>query len=162
MKHLEEVTNIPLFNSWDSSRTGCVGVPSLPIELLLLGVLCYLGRGWCFDDLEEQTCISDKTHRTFLHVYLLFGSTTLFNKYVSLPADGAAAQRWAIEYVVAGFPGCIGSMDATHVGMLSCYYRLKQFNESWKLNTPSVTQRRRIIHTTRGHRGRWNDQTLQL
>ena len=28
------------------------------LSLLLLGALRYLGRGWCFDDLEEATCIS--------------------------------------------------------------------------------------------------------
>lgn len=69
---------------------------------------------------------------------------------------------------MAGFMGAMGSMDATHIGMLKCYYRLKQFNDSWKLNMPSrtynttVTHRRRIIYTTSGHPGRWNDQTLQL
>jgi hypothetical protein len=26
---------------------------SSPTELLLLGLLCYLGRGWTFDDIEE-------------------------------------------------------------------------------------------------------------
>lgn len=158
----------PLFNQWEDGRTDAYGKRSSPIELLLLGVLRYLGRGWCFDDLSEQTCINEETHRKFLHVYLLFGSTTMFEKYVSLPADGAEAQRWAAEYVMAGFPGCIGSMDATHVGMLKCYYKLKQFNDSWKLSMPSrtynttATHRRKIIHSTKGHPGRWNDQTLQL
>ena len=64
--------------------------------------------------------------------------------------------------------GCFGSMDATHVRMMKCYYKLKQFNNSWKLNMPSrtynatATHRRKIIHSTKGHPGRWNDQTLQL
>lgn len=59
-------------------------------------------------------------------------------------------------------------MDATHVGMLKCFYRLKQFNESWKLKMPcrtyntTVNHRRRILYSTRGHPGRWNDKTLQL
>jgi len=92
----------------------------------------------------------------------------MFEKFVSLPSDGKVAQEWAIEYLLAGFAGFMGSMDATHVGMLKCYYKLKQFNDSWKLNMPSrtynatVTHRRWIIHTTKGHPGRWHDQTLQL
>ena len=59
-------------------------------------------------------------------------------------------------------------MDATHIGMLKCFFRLKQFNESWKLKMPcrtyntTVTHRRKIIHSTKGHPGRWNDMTLQL
>ena len=167
-KHVEEIKSSDLFDVWSEDKVDAVGVPSSPIELLVLGVLRYLGRGWCFDDLEEQTCISETTHRSFLHVYLLWASTTMFEKYVTLPSDGKVAQEWAIEYLLAGFAGCMGSMDATHVGMLKCFYKLKQFNDSWKLNMPSrtynatVTHRRRIIHTTKGHPGRWNDQTLQL
>ena len=80
LKHLDEVKRSPLFKIWEDGRTDCVGNPSCPIELLLLGVLRYLGRGWCFDDLSEQTCISEATHHRFLHVYLLFGSTTMFEK----------------------------------------------------------------------------------
>ncbi|KAI2488828.1 Plant transposon protein [Fragilaria crotonensis] len=36
-----------------------------PIELLLLGSLRYLGRGWTFDDLEESTFIARDVHRVF-------------------------------------------------------------------------------------------------
>ena len=35
---------------------------SSPIELLVLGSLRYLGRGWTFDDIEEQTPISREVH----------------------------------------------------------------------------------------------------
>ena len=44
-----------------------------PISLLLLGSLRYIGRGWCFDDLEEATGISEEVHRVFFHQYILFG-----------------------------------------------------------------------------------------
>ena len=40
-------------------------VTDVRISLLLLGVLRYLGRGWCLDDLEEATCISREVHRIF-------------------------------------------------------------------------------------------------
>ena len=36
-----------------------------PIELLVLGSLRYLGRGWTFDDLEESTFIARDVHRAF-------------------------------------------------------------------------------------------------
>ena len=109
LKHLDEVKQSPLFKTWADTAKDCVGKESSPIELLVLGTLRYLGRGWCFDDLEEQTCISEETHRRFLHVYLHWGSTTLYDKYVTLPADGDEAREWATEYAMAGFPGCIGS-----------------------------------------------------
>jgi len=30
----------------------------------------YLGRGWTFDDIEENTGISQETHRQFFHALL--------------------------------------------------------------------------------------------
>jgi hypothetical protein len=36
-----------------------------PIEILMLGSLRYLGRGWTFDDLEEATDISEESQRVF-------------------------------------------------------------------------------------------------
>ena len=106
---MEEVKSSPLFRAWSDSAKDCVGNESSPIELLLLGTLRYLGRGWCLDDLEEQTCISEETHRRFLHVYLLWGSTTFYDKYVTLPLNGEEARGWAEEYMMAGFMGCIES-----------------------------------------------------
>ncbi|KAL7545812.1 hypothetical protein ACHAWF_016511 [Thalassiosira exigua] len=167
-KHLEEVKKSDLFKAWADGACNCRGEESSPIELLLLGALRYIGRGWCFDDLEEQTCISEETHRKFMHIYLFWGATTLYNKYVVLPANGQQAKEWAEEYEMAGFPGCISSGDATHIGMLRCYHQLRNHNKSFKLNMPSrtynthVTHRRRILHSTPGHPGRWNDKTLQL
>jgi hypothetical protein len=43
----------------------CNNKMSSPIELLVLGLLRYLGRGWTFDDIEEQTAISNEVHRLF-------------------------------------------------------------------------------------------------
>ena len=50
---------------------------SSPIQLLVLGSLRYLGRGWTFDDIEEQTAISKEVHCTFFHAFIDFGSTSL-------------------------------------------------------------------------------------
>ena len=41
-----------------------------PIELLVLGSLRYLGRGWTFDDLEANTGIGEETFRRFFHKFL--------------------------------------------------------------------------------------------
>ena len=167
-KHLADVKESPLFQTWVDNEVSASGKVSSPIELLVLGALRYLGRGWCFDDLEEQTCIGEDTHRRFIHVYLLWGLTTLYEKYVSLPEDGEEAKGGSAEYWAADFPGCISSGDATHIAMNRCYFQLKQHNYSHKLKSPSrtynmhVTHRRRILHTTPGHPGRWNDQSLQL
>lgn len=85
-KYLELVADakaqgwFPLVGKADA--TGKVGVP---LELLILGALRYLGRGWTFDDLEESTAISAERHRTFLHEFVKIGATVLFEKYVVMP-----------------------------------------------------------------------------
>mmetsp|Transcript_42182 Transcript_42182/g.89729 ORF Transcript_42182/g.89729 Transcript_42182/m.89729 type:complete len:227 (+) Transcript_42182:266-946(+) len=77
-KHLADVKGSDLFKTWSDGACDAAGRRSSPIELLVLGALRYIGRGWCFDDLEEQTCIGEETHRKFMHVYLFWGSTTLY------------------------------------------------------------------------------------
>ena len=48
----------PLFKRW-MSHDAC-GIPSSPIELMLLGSLQYTGRGWTFDNIEEFTPVNDE------------------------------------------------------------------------------------------------------
>ena len=57
---------------------------SSPIELLVLGSLRYIGRGWTFDNIEEQTAISKEVHRSFFHTFIDFCSTSLYSRYVLL------------------------------------------------------------------------------
>jgi hypothetical protein len=168
LKHLNEVKDHHLFKSWSETSKSCIGDPPSPIELLLLGTLRYLGRGWTLDDLEEQTNIAEETHRRFLHTYITWGATELFERYVTLPTKTEDIIESSSEYAKAGLPGCVGSQDATHVGMLRCKYLLKQYHDSFKLSMPSrtynltVNHRRRILNTTFGHPGRWNDKSIQL
>ena len=138
LKHLKEVKEHPTFQQWKNGNVSNARKKVVPIELLLLGALRFLGRGWTIDDLEEQTMISQETHRKFIHVYLSWGSTVFYQKHVYLPTSEGIAES-SYEYTIAGFPGCIGSQDATHVGMLRCQYRLKQYHDSFKLAMPSRT-----------------------
>ena len=65
-----------------------------PVELLLLGLLRYLGHGWTFDDIEEQTAISISVHHNFFHTFIVieFRSTTLYSVHVITPVHLAEAQ----------------------------------------------------------------------
>jgi hypothetical protein len=48
---------------------------------MVLGAFRYLGRGWTFDDIEENTGISQETHRQFFHAFIEVRSTILYKKY---------------------------------------------------------------------------------
>ncbi len=75
LKILQKIKLHELFSPWDTLKTIWRGSAPAQIELLVLGCLRYLGRGWAFDDLEEATGISAETHRKFLHLFLIWGSS---------------------------------------------------------------------------------------
>ena len=156
----------PKFERW--KKKDAVGQRAAPTRLMLLGALRYIGRGWTFDDIEEATAIHEETHRQFFHVFIEWGSSVLFDECVVPPETNEDLVEHTAEFSMAGFNGCIGSVDATHVSMERCSHWLWQSNKGFKLNMPSrtynitVNHRRRIISSTTGHPARWNDKTLQL
>ena len=134
--------------------------------MLVLGSLQYLGRGWTFDDVEENTAISKEVHRTFFHRFVEFGSTVLYDKYVLTPNNVNEAKTHMREFEEAGFLGCVGSLDETHITTDRCEYNLKNNHLGPKSSLTArsynlcVNHRRRILHSTPGGPARWNDQTM--
>ncbi len=78
----------------------------------------------------------------------------------------AEAQSNMSEYAEAGFPGCVGSFDCTHIITERCEYNLKNNHLGGKSSQTARTfkltcnHRRRILHTTHGGPARWNDMTM--
>jgi hypothetical protein len=60
---LGQVKSDDRFDRWCGYKSN--GKKSLPIKLLLLGSLRYLGRGWTFNDIKEQTASSISVHCNF-------------------------------------------------------------------------------------------------
>jgi hypothetical protein len=122
-----------LFRRWREGAVDAIGQPAAPLPLLILSVLRYLGRGWLLDDLSESIGISEEVIRVFLHSFLLFGSTILFDEYVIAPTTPPAeAAHHTREYFIAGLPGCVGSCDATHIVFEKIKYRLRQSHLGFK------------------------------
>jgi hypothetical protein len=117
---LHQIASNNRFERWCGHKWN--GKKSSPVQLFLLGSLRYLGRGWTFDDIEEQTAISVSVHRKFLHTFIEFGSTTLYSLHVITPVHHDEAQSNMSEYAEAGFPGCVGSSDCTHIITERCEY----------------------------------------
>ena len=158
----------PLFSRWHVGKTDVAGLPSSPLPLLLLSGLRYLGRSWTIDDLTEATFIGEEVTRIFIHTFLDYGSTVLYSRFVVSPSTYSAAQTHIKEYKMAGFPGAVGSTDATHVILERVRNRNRQAHLGFKSSHTAraynitVNHRRRILSTTAGHPARWNDKTLQL
>ena len=79
-----------------SDATGKRGAP---LSLLILGALRYLGRGWTFADLEENTAISIETHRTFFHEFVAVRCPSPF---LADPPAAATADRQARPATITG------------------------------------------------------------
>lgn len=82
------------------------------------------------------------------------------------PSTVEEAQKQSHEYEMAGLPGAIGSMDATHVLHERVQYGMRQPHLGFKINGTArtynlvVNHRCRILGTTDGHPARWNDKTI--
>ena len=87
---------------------------------MLLGTLRYLGRGLTFDDIEEGTFVGQETHRQFFHTFVEYGSTKLYKKYVIDYKNNETISSDRNDYALAGFPGAVGSFDATHIATEKC------------------------------------------
>ena len=82
----ERLQGEPMFRRWHTGTTiGFGSNPVTPFPLLCLTSLRYLGRTWTFDDLAENTAISEHVIRDFFHVFIDYGSTTLYYLYVRSP-----------------------------------------------------------------------------
>jgi len=132
------------------------GLESSPIELMLLGSLRYLGRGWTFDGIEEATCVAEETHRQFFHIFIKFGRDVLYPLKVVAPSNREEAEAHLVEMAQAGMNGCLASTDATHALMEKCS------NSQHRAYNLTVNHRRRILSTTPGHPCQWNDKTIQI
>jgi len=156
------------FVQWQRGKHKYNKQENYPISLLVLTALRYMGRGWTLDDLQENTAVSRETIRIFFLKFIEFGSTSLYNKFVNAPNNLEALRDCEHEYSMAGFAGCIGSTDASHIIHEKCSYRLRQLHLGYKMSLTArtynitVNHRRRVLGTTKGHPARFNDKTLVL
>jgi hypothetical protein len=143
---LDKVKAAPIFET-HMGTSGKNGTKSKSIELLVLGSLRYLGRGWMFDDLEENTGIGEETFRRFFHKFIQFGSTVLYNEFVITPCDSnqhtATHQH---EFNKAGCHGAIGSTDAVHVTLEKVQRTVRNSHLGWKLAHTARTYNVTVNH----------------
>ena len=111
--------------------------------------------------------LSVKRPFMFFHTFIDFGSTVLYRQYMRSPTKFQEASTHTAEYEMAGFPGAIGSTDATQIMLLEhVSYHLRQTRIGFKISHTArtynitVNHRRQIHATTSGHPARWNNKTL--
>ena len=162
---LQDIKIHHMFSQWHDT-TDSVGTASTPIELLLLASLRILGRDWKLDDFHETIGVGYGTVRRFFHIFCEYGATILKKKYLKSTHTDDELHSTMQLYSKLGLNGCVGSMDATHIQSCRIPSSLSHAHSSYKLNHPArsynvtVDHSKKIIHTTRGFPGRYNDQTV--
>jgi len=97
---------------------------SIPVEMKLLVALRILGRDAVADDCNELSSIGLSTcHDIFKRFVKLF-SSAFYEDYVFIPRGSHLLDVMEV-YRRLGFPGCIGSIDCTHVKWSACARDLK-------------------------------------
>ena len=139
--------------------------PIPPLELKILAVLRVLGRGYCFDGIEELCDIGEETIRKFFHKFNRLFSKELFGVYCSPPTSVDEIKATTSVYAKLGLPGCLGSADCVHVRWDRC--PASEFNShKGKEGYPTLSYEvtvdhcKRIIASTEGHKGTRNDKTI--
>ena len=115
---------------------------------------------------SESTGVSEESHRLFCTAFVKACRANLYPKWVKRPKTDEEILDCRAEFTEAGFDGCIGSADVTHVNIEKCQARLKNQNLGGKSSHTTrafqlvVNHRRQIIASTVGFNGRWNDKTV--
>ena len=92
----------------------------IPIEIKLLCCLRILGRDDCCDAIEEMSDVPEKTVWWFFKIFLINFPAALFKDVIRVPREGVELQSVMKVYQKMGFPGAVGSVDATHIRWHQC------------------------------------------
>ena len=100
--------------------TDAAGKPKVPMELLVLASLRYLGSRCPFDLLEELTCVDEETIRVFFHRHFCIWGVGAAEDAIGLPDDAASLKHVMGLYELLGLLGCAGSVDCVHLVWDKC------------------------------------------
>ena len=134
--------------NWFPCRMGSnfSGANTSPLELLILGSLRYLGRGYMFDDLEECTAISEEVHRVFFCQFIKIGSIIFYDNYVITPTTKEEIAQHLLGHEITGLLGAVASSYATHIIHKKCMNSLKRVHQGGKSKYATRTYNITVNH----------------
>lgn len=160
-----EIVKMTRDSEWFSEGLDAVGIKAAPLELKVLAVLRVLGRGYCFDGVEELCFISAEVLRIFFHKFCDLFSQKYFSVYCAPPKTEEEIASVTGIYDRLGLPGCIGSVDCVHIRWERCPAGVRSIHKG-KEGYPTlsyevtVDHTKRIMAATYGHPGTRNDKTI--
>jgi hypothetical protein len=79
-----------------------------------------LGRASCFDDFADFCGTGPEVHRSFFHQFCKKFVARYKEQFIKPPISDHEIDKTLKVYEKIGFPGCIGSMDCTHIPWDRC------------------------------------------
>lgn len=136
------------------------------IEMKLLVGLRMLGRDDCGDAIAELSGIGESSAFVIFHQFCRGITKYLYPLFVQIPEPGSDLyEEVTSAYTALGFPGCVGSLDCTHIKWSRCPSELRNLCKG-KEGFPTLSfevvcdHSRRIHHCTEGFYGTTNDQVV--
>ena len=136
----------------------------ISIEFKVLSCLKIMGRDLCADEIDERLNIAESTVNKFFKDFIFNYAEALYEKWVYVP-QGAELDAVEAVYRRLGFPGCVGSMDCTHIVWDKCPERWRLLCKG-KEGEPTVAfqavveHTRRIQHISKPFYGAINDTSI--
>ncbi len=145
-------------DSWHAERANNKNTKKFPRLSYFLWFTVLSGKWMDLWQHAWRTYISGDVHRKFLHQFVMFGAMVLYP--MSAPQTVVELRDCEKEHNIAGFPGCIGSTDATHIPLEKVCVSLRQVHLGFKSKRTMWTYNLtcnhccQILHTTSGHTSR--------
>lgn len=161
----EQIVAMTREAGWFTEQSNCTRIPGAPLELKILAVLRVIGRGYCFDGVEELSRISAESLRVFFRSFVNLFSRENYSKYCNHPQTPEEIASAMGVFTQLGLPGCIGSTDCVHIRWERCPAGSRSSHKG-KEGYPTlsyevtVDHTKRIIAATEGHPGARNDKTI--
>jgi hypothetical protein len=76
--------------------------------------------------MREDTNIPEATMRMFFAEFCEVGSTLMADMFIKMPKSVEGLRQCEIAYRIAGFPGCIASVDGVRIKLWNCPYAVQK------------------------------------
>jgi len=153
-----------LFDRSTNRKTFMLRQEQIPLEIKLLISLRMLGRGSTHDDVAEPSYVSESHCGVIFRQFIRNFSRLFKEEFIRLPDERQLRSIMEI-YAAIGFPGCVGSIDCTHIRWWNCPSTLQNLCHG-KEGYPSlafqivVDHSRRILYVSPSYFGSLNDQNI--
>ena len=99
---------------------------TVPIEFKILLALRLLGRGNCYDNINELSQVPASSVPYYFHKFVSNFSRLFYDEFIRFPGESSLQDRLD-HYAALGLPGAMGSVDCTRIHWDKCPKYLTNF-----------------------------------